>query len=144
LADGTLPANAGPRTIEGLSHRRSRGRPPTPGGRHRSIAMVSVAVTGDVDAARASAATSLAQYDSIPSYQKVFAREGVSSAVDLAVIGPAETVTRRLKSYLDAGATDLALVPLQTEPAELRRLYEVAAAFCSVSLVRHHAPLPWN
>lgn len=53
----------------------------------------------------------------------------MSSAVDLAVIGPAETVTRRLKSYLDAGATDLALVPLQTEPAELRRLYEVAAAF---------------
>ena len=64
-----------------------------------------------------------------PSYQKVFAREGVSSAVDLAVIGPAETVSRRLKSYLDAGAIDLALVPLQTEPAELRRLYEVAAAF---------------
>jgi hypothetical protein len=58
----------------------------------------------------------------------VFAREGVPSAVDLAVIGPAETVTRRLKSYLDAGATDLALVPLQTEPADLRRLHEVAAA----------------
>ena len=91
--------------------------------------MVSVAVTDDVDAARAAAATSLALYDSIPSYQKVFAREGVSSAVDLAVIGPAETVTRQLKSYIDAGATDLVLLPLQTQPAELRRMYEVAAAF---------------
>jgi Luciferase-like monooxygenase len=53
----------------------------------------------------------------------------ITRAVDLAVIGPAETVTRRLKSYLDAGATDLALVPLQAEWAELRRLYKVAAAF---------------
>jgi alkanesulfonate monooxygenase SsuD/methylene tetrahydromethanopterin reductase-like flavin-dependent oxidoreductase (luciferase family) len=102
LADGTLPARAGPRTIEGF---------------------IAPTIT------RASAATSLALYDSIPLYQKVFARKGVSSGVDLPVIGPAETVTRRLKSYLDAGATDLALVPLQTEPADLRRLYEVAAAF---------------
>jgi hypothetical protein len=53
----------------------------------------------------------------------------ITRAVDLAAIGPAETVTRRLKSYLDAAATDLALVPLQAERAELRRLYKVAAAF---------------
>lgn len=130
LADGTLPANAGPRTIEGfIAPTITRAADDAGRSSPRIIAMVIVAVTGDVDAARASAATSLTLYDSIPSYQKVFAREGVSSAVDLAVIGPAETVTRRLKSYLDAGATDLALVPLQTEPAELRRLYEVAAAF---------------
>ena len=130
LANGTLPANAGPRIIEGcIAPTITRAAADAGRSSPRIIAMVSVAVTGDVDAARASAATSLALYDSIPSYQKVFAREGVSSAVDLAVIGPAETVTRRLKSYLDAGATDLALVPLQTEPAELRRLYEVAAAF---------------
>jgi F420-dependent oxidoreductase-like protein len=130
LADGTLPANAGPRTIEGFiaptisQAAADAGRPPP-----RIIAMLSVAVTDDVEAARAAAATSLALYDSIPSYQKVFAREGVSSALDLAVIGTAEAVTRRLKSYIDAGATDLALLPLQTEPADLLRLYEVAAAF---------------
>jgi F420-dependent oxidoreductase-like protein len=130
LADGTLPANAGPRTIEGFiaptiaQAAADAGRPPP-----RINAIVGVAVTGDVDAAGAAAATRLAVYDSIPSYQKVFAREGVSSAIDLAVIGPAEMVTRRLKSYLDAGATDLTLLPLQTEPDQLRRLYEVAAAF---------------
>ncbi len=130
LADGTLPANAGPRTIEGFiaptiaQAAADAGRPPP-----RINAIVGVAVTGDVDAARAAAATRLAVYDSIPSYQKVFAREGVSSAIDLAVIGPAEMVSRRVKSYLDAGATDLTLLPLQTEPDQLRRLYEVAAAF---------------
>ena len=49
----------------------------------------------------------------IPSYQKVFAREGVSSGVELAVIGSAESVTRSLNAYLDAGATDVALLPLR-------------------------------
>ena len=130
LADGTIPANAGPRTIEGFiaptiaSAAAGAGRPAP-----RIIAMVSVAVTDDVDAARAQAATTMALYDSIPSYQKVYAREGVSSGVELAVIGPAEVVTRQLKRYLDAGATDVALLPLQTQPDELRRVYEVAAAF---------------
>ncbi len=130
LADGTLPANAGPHTIEGFiapmiaRAAADAGRP-----RPRIIAMVSVAVTDDVDAARAAAADSLALYDSIPSYQKAFAREGVSSAVELAVIGTAETVTRRLKTVIDAGATDLALLPLQTNRADLQRVYDVAAAF---------------
>jgi F420-dependent oxidoreductase-like protein len=130
LADGTLPAGTGPRTIEGFiaptiaQAAVDVGRPCP-----RIIAIVSVAVTDDVDAARAAAAESLAFYDSITSYQKVYAREGVSSAVELAVIGSAETVTRRLRNYIDAGATDLALLPLQTESADLHRLWEVAAAF---------------
>jgi F420-dependent oxidoreductase-like protein len=130
LAEGTLPANAGPRTIEGFiaptiaRAAADAGRP-----RPRIIAMVSVAVSDDVDAARAAAADSLALYDSIPSYQKAFAREGVYSAVELAVIGTHESVTRQLKTYIDAGATDLALLPLQTGLADLQRVYEVAAAF---------------
>lgn len=129
LADGTIPANAGPRTIEEfiaptITRAATDAGRPAP----RIIAMIPVAVTDDVDAARAAAAATMALYDSIPSYQKVYAREGVSSGVELAVIGSAQTVTRRLKSYLDAGATDVALLPLQTEPDELRRLYEVAAA----------------
>jgi len=129
LADGTIPANAGPRTIEEfiaptITRAATDAGRPAP----RISAMIPVAVTDDVDAARAAAAATMALYDSIPSYQKVYAREGVSSGVELAVIGSAQTVTRRLKSYLDAGATDVALLPLQTEPDELRRLYEVAAA----------------
>jgi F420-dependent oxidoreductase-like protein len=130
LADGTLPASTGPRTIEGFiaptigQAAADAGRP-----RPRIIAMVSVAVTTEVDAVRAAAAENLALYDSIPSYQKVLAREGVSSAVELAAIGTAEEITGRLKTYMDAGATDLVLLPLQTEPADLQRVYELAAAF---------------
>src|SRR6201998_2947332 len=77
LADGTLPASTGPRTLEGfivptIQAAAAKARRPRP----RIIAMVSVAVTDDVDTARAAAAESLALYDSIASYQKVLAREG--------------------------------------------------------------------
>jgi alkanesulfonate monooxygenase SsuD/methylene tetrahydromethanopterin reductase-like flavin-dependent oxidoreductase (luciferase family) len=92
------------------------------------IAIVNVAVTEDIDAVRAAAAESLAMYDSIESYQKVLAREGVSSSVELAAIGTAEEVTRRLKTYFDAGATDLVLLPLQTGVDDLKRVWDVAAA----------------
>ncbi|HYZ68431.1 MAG TPA: TIGR03564 family F420-dependent LLM class oxidoreductase [Mycobacterium sp.] len=130
LADGTIPANTGPRTIEGFiaptlaQAAADAGRP-----RPRIIAMVSVAVTDDVDAARADAAKGLALYDTIPSYRKALAREGVSSSVELAVVGTAQSVARRLRTYIDAGATELALLPVQTGLADLRRLWEVAAAF---------------
>jgi F420-dependent oxidoreductase-like protein len=130
LADGTLPARTGPRTIEGFvaptiaAAAAGAGRPAP-----RIIAMVSVAVTTDVDAARAAAAESFAMYDSIPSYQKVLAREGVSSSLELAEIGSAQTVTRRLKTYFDAGATDLVLLPVQTGADDLKRVWELAAAF---------------
>jgi F420-dependent oxidoreductase-like protein len=129
LADGTLPACTGPRTIEGFiaptvaAAAADAGRPPP-----RIIALVWVAVTHDPDTVRAAAADSTAMYDQIPSYQKVLAREGKSRAVELAVIGTAQEVTRQLKTYMDAGATDLALLPLQTGPADLRRLWEVTAA----------------
>jgi alkanesulfonate monooxygenase SsuD/methylene tetrahydromethanopterin reductase-like flavin-dependent oxidoreductase (luciferase family) len=63
---------------------------PTP----KIIPIVAVAVTDDVDSARARAAETLAFYDQIPSYQKVLAREGLSSAVELAVIGTADSARR--------------------------------------------------
>jgi F420-dependent oxidoreductase-like protein len=129
LADGTLTALAGPRTIEEfivptIASAAADGGRPSP----RVIAMVTVAVTDDIETARSAAADSMGMYDMVPSYQKVMAREGVSKAADLAVIGTAEEVTRQLKSYLDAGATEIAIVPLPSGAADLRRAWEVTAA----------------
>jgi F420-dependent oxidoreductase-like protein len=130
LADGTLPYLAGPRTIEEfiaptIARAAADAGRPDP----RIIAMVPVAVTRDVDAVRAALVSPLALYDEIPSYQKVLAREGVARAAELAVVGSAETVTQQLKSYVDAGATAVALQPLQAERADLARVWDVAAAF---------------
>jgi hypothetical protein len=52
------------------------------------IAVVPALVSDDVDAAHAVAAQQLSFYETIPSHQKVIAREGVASAADLAAIGP--------------------------------------------------------
>ncbi len=129
LADGTLPAGTGPRTIESVivptiaAAAADSGRP-----QPHVIPCVSVAITDDPDAVRAAAAPGMAVYDSNPSNQKQYAREGVSSGIELALIGSADWVTRSLRTYLDAGATDLVLLPLQTGADDLRRVYDVATA----------------
>jgi F420-dependent oxidoreductase-like protein len=128
LADGTLPYLAGPRTIEEFiaptiaDAAADAGRPPP-----RIIASVPVAVTNNPDAARAEADKSLHFYDQFPSYQKIMAREGVTHAAELAVIGDPDAVIGRLLRYRAAGATDLVLNPFQTEPAALHRVWAVAA-----------------
>lgn len=127
LADGTLPY-AGPRTLEEFivptitTAATDAGRPAP-----RVFGLVSVAVTADVDGARAVAAETMAMYDQVPSYQRINAREGVRSVVDLALIGSEEHVARGLARYRDAGVTDLLLMPIQTGRDDLRRVAEVAA-----------------
>jgi F420-dependent oxidoreductase-like protein len=130
LADGTLPY-AGPRTLEEFivptigKAAADAGRPAP-----RVFGLVSVAVTdGDeaTAAARAVAVETMAMYDQVPSYQRINAREGVASVVDLALIGNAEHVARGLARYMDAGATDLLLMPVLSGHDELRRVCELAA-----------------
>jgi F420-dependent oxidoreductase-like protein len=127
LADGTLPYLAGPRTIAEFIEptiakaAADAGRP-----KPRIIAAVPALLSDDVDAARNIAAEQLSFYEAIPSYQKVIAREGIASAAELAAIGSVEAVTRQLRSYLDAGATDVVLSPLdRAQPSE--ELWRLAA-----------------
>jgi F420-dependent oxidoreductase-like protein len=130
LADGTLPYLAGPRTIAefiepALAKAAADAGRPKP----RIIAAVPVLVSDDGDDVRAFAAQQLSFYEAIPSYQKVIAREGVASATDLAAIGPAESVVRQLKRYLDAGATDVVLSPLERADARVaEKIWAVAAS----------------
>ena len=129
LADGTLPFLAGPRTVgefivPTINEVAAAAGRPTP----RTIAMVPVLVTDDIDAGRSLAAERLGFYETIPSYQKVIAREGVDSVVDLAAIGSAKAVAEHLRRYLDAGATDVALSPLRTDPADAEANWAVASA----------------
>ena len=130
LADGTLPYLAGPRTIEEfiapeITKAAADAGRPSP----RIIAAVPVLVSDDVDAARANAAGQLSLYETIPSYRNVIAREGVDSVTDLAVIGTPESVLRQLRRYLDAGATDVVISPIdRSESVDREALWELAAA----------------
>jgi F420-dependent oxidoreductase-like protein len=130
LADGTLPYLAGPRTIAEFIEptiakaAADAGRP-----KPRIIAAVPALVSDDVDAARAVAAQELSFYGTIPSYQKVIAREGVASVAELAAVGSAESVARQLRSYLDAGATDVVLSGVDRVDASVaEELWAVAAS----------------
>jgi len=127
LSDGTLPFLAGPRTIAEFIEptiakaAADAGRP-----KPRIIASVPVLVSDDADAARVEAAERLAFYETIPSYQKVIAREDVASAADLAAVGTPEAVARKLSSYRDAGATDLALSPIRRDDKALHDIWDIA------------------
>jgi F420-dependent oxidoreductase-like protein len=130
LADGTLPYLAGPRTISEFiaptinAAAEAAGRPAP-----RIIAMVPVFVTDDRDAVYADVAAELGFYDSIPSYQRVVTRENLTSAAELAAVGPADAVVRELRRYTDAGATEVVLAPIgPVDAAALARLREVAAS----------------
>lgn len=129
LADGTLPYLAGPRTIgdfiaPAIGKAASEAGRPSP----RIIAAVPVLVTDDERAGREAAAEELGFYTTIPSYQKVIAREKIGSVAELAAVGPPEVVLRQLRRYLDAGATDLNLSPLRSQAGSAQALWEVAAA----------------
>ncbi len=130
LADGTLPYLAGPRTIEEFIVPRitkaaaEAGRPAP-----RIIAAVPVLLSDDVEGARAAAAQQLSFYETIPSYRNVIAREGLSNAVELAAIGPEESVLRQVRRYFDAGATDVVLSPLdRSASVDREALWRLTAA----------------
>src|SRR6185437_616461 len=130
LADGTIPYLAGPRTIGEFivptinKAAAEEGRPAP-----RVITAVPVLLSADVERARAAAAEQLSFYAAIPSYRNVIARERVDSIVELAAVGPEESVARQLASYLDAGATELTLSPLErTDSADRDALWRLAAA----------------
>ncbi|MEV3902692.1 TIGR03564 family F420-dependent LLM class oxidoreductase [Mycobacterium sp. NPDC050551] len=130
LADGTLPYLAGPRTIADFIVP-TIGRAAADAGRPspRVIAMVPVFVTEDRGSVQEAVAAELDFYNAIPSYQKILARENVSGAVELAAVGPAESVLRQLRRYLDAGATDVVLAPVGPVDDRARQaLWSVAAS----------------
>ena len=130
LADGTMPYLAAPRTIAEFiepaiakSAADARRRKP------RIIAQVPAIVSDDVDAGKNFAAERLSFFETIPSYQKVIARERVAGAADLAAVGSAESVRHQLQSYLDARATDVVLSGLAwTDAAVAEELWALAAS----------------
>ena len=130
LADGTLPFLAGPRTIaEFIEPAIAKAAADAGRSKPKIIAAVPALVSDDVDAARALAAQQLSFYETIPSYQKVIAREGVASVADLAAVGSVESVQRQLRSYLDAGATDVVLSAVdRADAAVAEELWAVAAS----------------
>ncbi len=96
----------------------------------RIVAGIPVAVVRDVDAAKDRAAKLFAGYSGIPAYQRIRAEGGDEELPNIAIIGDAATVEARLRTFRDAGATDMALSVIgldEEREASARRTMQVVA-----------------
>ncbi len=108
-ADGTVTWMTGPATV--ASHivpsitkaAADAGRPAP-----RVAVGLPVCVTGDTDAARATAAKNYEMYGYLPSYRAMLDREGAEGPADVAIVGDEAAVTAGIQRVADAGATDFA------------------------------------
>ena len=113
VADGTITywANEralGDHVVPRITHAASTAGRPSP----RVVVGLPVAVVADRDAARERAAKLFTTYNAIPTYQRIMGRGGDAAPEDIAVIGTEANVVARLRSYADAGATELCAAPL--------------------------------
>ncbi len=126
LADGTTLAWVGPRTIRDhivptIRDAASAAGRPLP----RIIATLPICVTDKPDDVRALASKELSNYVSLPSYQAMFEREGVSGPGDLVIAGDEAQVRDGLAELADVGVTDFAaseFAPSKEERARTRDL----------------------
>jgi len=106
---GTNLAWCGPRTIRDhisptiTDAADAAGRPPP-----RIIATLPVCVTDDPASTRDRLTANTVMYTELPSYQAVFAREGVETTGELGLIGTEDEVEHLIANLADCGVTDFA------------------------------------
>ncbi len=97
----------------------------------RVVAGVPVAVCDDPDAARERAAELFALYGTVEAYQRVLALGDADGPAGVAVVGDEAAVERQLRSYAEAGATDLSASVFPVGPhgdASRRRTLDLLAS----------------
>lgn len=111
---GTITWMTGPKTLGGHvgpALRAAAGERPV-----RVVAGLPVAVTDDVDGARARAAEQFAMYGRLPSYRAMLDREGYTGPADAALIGDEATVTARVEELKAAGVDEYVGVLFDASP----------------------------
>lgn len=112
--EGTITWMTGPKTLSGHvgpGLRTAAGDRPA-----RVVAGLPVAVTDDVDGARAQAAEQFAMYGHLPSYRAMLDREGYAGPADAALIGDEATVTARVEELKAAGVDEYVGVLFDASP----------------------------
>ena len=133
FAAGTITYLAGVRTIEEhvfprlLAGAARSGRP-----RPEVIATVPVLATDDPDGEAQRLIDFTRFHASLPEYQQVIVREGVSHASEMAIVGGADAMRDGIARFRDAGVAEFGAALVGTLEEELRTiamLGEVAAEF---------------
>ena len=119
MAAGTTLAWVGPKTIREhivptiTAAAEAAGRPAP-----RIAASLPICVTSHSNAVRASIATNMGYYGSLPSYRAMFDREGVNGPADVAIVGSRAEVTDRIRGMAAAGVTDFSPNIFGVDPDE--------------------------
>jgi F420-dependent oxidoreductase-like protein len=128
LADAAMPFLAGPKALAELiipdvkRGADAAGRPMP-----RVIAAVPAIVTDDVETVRDLANEHFGFYPGLPSYQRLFAAEGVSHPARLTLIGDEEAVAAGVDRYFEAGADAVVLTQSgMRSDAERERTWRLA------------------
>ena len=114
--DGTITWMTGPKTIQEHTVPRiceaaaAAGRS-TP----RVVVGLPIAVTTNVEGARASAARTFQVYGMLPSYRAMLDREGAEGPANVAIVGDESAVGAAIVRLREAGATDLLAIPFAVD-----------------------------
>lgn len=106
---GTVTWMTGPKTLRDHivpTLHQSAADAGRPEGSVRTVAMLPVSVTDDVDAARAEAGRQFAMYDGLPSYKAMLDREGFTGPADAAIVGDEATVADRIAELASFGVDE--------------------------------------
>ncbi len=95
----------------------------------RIVAGFPIAVTDQVEAAKAAARRVFAVYATLPSYRAILDREGVADAAGVALIGNEQAVAAQVARLSAAGVTDLicSFYPVKEDPDAQARSYAALA-----------------
>ncbi|GII64946.1 LLM class F420-dependent oxidoreductase [Sphaerisporangium krabiense] len=112
LTDGvvttwTTPRTTGEYIVPAVTRAASRAGRPAP----RVVTTVIVALTTDPEAAVRRVADVYGMAGNLPSYRALLDRQGLTGVHETVVAGDETTVERALRSYADAGATELLVSP---------------------------------
>lgn len=126
LTDGTTTWMTGLKTLEqhiipSVTAAAADAGKPTP----TVVAGLPIVVTDNKDNAYAKINETLAIYGSLPSYQAMLQREGVSSPADVALIGNEQQVEQYIVRLRDIGVTDFNAVIMDVEPGAAERTHAV-------------------
>jgi F420-dependent oxidoreductase-like protein len=133
LADGTITAWAGPPTIGELI-RPALERAAAGAGRPAPavVASVCVCVTTDPEGARRWVNETFGRAGDLPSYRAVLDREGLAGPGDTVVAGDETTIEAQLRQFVDAGATEILVIPVGTAQEKARTIQVLSKLAASV------------
>jgi hypothetical protein len=124
-AAGTITSWVGPKTLrEHIAPTIAEAAREAGRAAPQVVAGLPIALTNDVETARAGIAQRAEWYNSLPSYRAMLDIEGAENPAELAMVGDEASLRRQLKELEESGATEFAAQIISSEPGGAARTAE--------------------